>query len=75
MWDKCQTISVYSENRHWKLQTHKRDDYHCRTIEDGWQAFRDGMKVDEGDLCIFECPMDTFDQFSVRVMKHPDIDF
>lgn len=51
------------------LCTRKRDDYFCRTIGGGWQHLLDGMKLEVGDVLIFECAVDSFDQFTLRVVK------
>ena len=69
MWDTFQSINVYSGNGCWMLCTRKKDDYFCWTIEGGWQHLRDGMKLEVGDVLIFECAVDSFDQFTLRVVK------
>lgn len=69
MWDTFQSINVYSGNGCWMLCTRKKDDYFCWTIEGGWQHLRDGMKLEVGDVFIFECAVDSFDQFTLRVVK------
>ncbi|XP_017257239.1 uncharacterized protein LOC135148051 isoform X1 [Daucus carota subsp. sativus] len=69
MWDTIQSIYVYSGNGSWKLDICRRDDYYRSTIEDGWQQLRDGLALEVGDICIFECPVDSLDRFNVRVVK------
>lgn len=69
MWDKIQTIFVYSGNGCWMLHIRRRDDYYCSTIEDGWKYLREDLDLNVGDLCVSECLVLSFDHFSVQVLK------
>ena len=70
-WENFQCINVYSGNGCWRLLVRKRDDYNQTTIEDGWQKLRDGLGLIVGNICVFECPLHSFDQFIIRVLE-PD---
>lgn len=69
MWDKFQTIFVYSGNGCWMLDIRRRDNYYCPTIEGGWQHLREDLGLNAGDQLVFECPVMSVDRFSVLVLK------
>ncbi|XP_063936916.1 uncharacterized protein LOC135147654 [Daucus carota subsp. sativus] len=69
MWSRSEYITVYSGTAAWKRKIRHRTDWKCTTIHDGWVAFRKDMALEVGDTCIFECPVDSFCHFSVRVVK------
>ena len=37
-------------------------------MEDGWKILRDGLQLSVGNICIFECPALSDDQFRIRVV-------
>lgn len=67
-WNKFHNIFVHSENGCWMLHTFKRDDYFCRTIESGWKQLCEGLNLNVGNVCIFECAEESYEHFSVRVL-------
>ena len=69
-WENFQCINVFSGDCCWRLLIRKRDDhYHRTTIEDGWQKLRDGLSLSVGNNCVFECPIQSYDEFRIRVLK------
>lgn len=48
---------------------HRRD-WKRTTINDGWCLFRDDLKLNENDICVFEWRDDTIRNFEVRVVKY-----
>ncbi|WOH01231.1 hypothetical protein DCAR_0520612 [Daucus carota subsp. sativus] len=67
-WDNFQVINVYSESKCWRLVIRKRDDYHCATLEDGWQQLRADLGLIVGNTCVFESAIQCYDQFKIRVL-------
>ncbi|WOH14957.1 hypothetical protein DCAR_0934487 [Daucus carota subsp. sativus] len=72
-WDNFQCINVYSESMCWRLLIRKRDDYHSATIEDGWQKMRDDLGLIVGNICVFECPIQSYDHFKIRVLDPEEV--
>ncbi|WOH12421.1 hypothetical protein DCAR_0831925 [Daucus carota subsp. sativus] len=68
-WHNFQYINIYSGTCCWRLLIRKRDDHHCATIEDGWKMLCDGLELSVGNICIFECPALSYDQFRIRVLE------
>ncbi|KAL1822885.1 hypothetical protein ACET3Z_009663 [Daucus carota] len=69
VWENFQCINVYSGSCRWRLLARKRDDNNCCRIVDGWQKMRDCLGLEIGDICVFQCPIRSFDQFRIRVLK------
>ena len=72
-WDNFQCIIIYSELTCWRLLIRKRDDYHCATIEDGWRKMRDDLALIVGNISVFECPIQSYDQFKIRVLPPDEV--
>lgn len=72
-WKKRDYITVYSEDRAWKLQVRSRGGKSRRTtIHDGWIRFRDDLELVEGDVVVLECASNSLYHFAVRVIKIQD---
>ncbi|WOG81860.1 hypothetical protein DCAR_0101014 [Daucus carota subsp. sativus] len=69
LWSKTDYITVYSGTAKWILQIRHRRDWQRTTIHAGWISFWEDMGLSVGDICIFECPTDSFSHFAVRVQK------
>ncbi|KAK1375150.1 hypothetical protein POM88_031343 [Heracleum sosnowskyi] len=74
MWGIIDYINVYSMFSSWRLEVRKRSDWKRTSIHDGWLEFRNCLELDVGDLCIFECSRESYNHFSVRVIKKPPDD-
>lgn len=72
-WDNFQVINVYSESKCWRLVIRKRDDYHCATLEDGWQQLRADLGLIVGNTCVFESAIQCYDQFKIRVLDPEEV--
>ncbi|KAL1828955.1 hypothetical protein ACET3Z_007367 [Daucus carota] len=71
-WEAFQCINVYSGNGCWRLLIRKRENHYCYTIEDGWQRLRDDLRLNVGNVCIFRCPRQCYDQFQILVARAND---
>lgn len=69
VWGKNDYIIAYKDNRSWRLEIRKRSDWKRTTIHDGWIDFRKDLELQEGDICLFECPIDSLRHFNVRVIR------
>ncbi|KAL1818396.1 hypothetical protein ACET3Z_013265 [Daucus carota] len=68
-WDNFQYLNIFTGLFSWRILVRKRDDHQCPTIEDGWKILRDGLALKVGNVCIFECPTLSYDQFRIRVLE------
>lgn len=69
VWKNFQCINIYSGSCCWRLLARNREENFCCTIVDGWQKKCDGLGLEIGDICIFQCPIDSCDQFKIRVLN------
>ncbi|KAK1373985.1 hypothetical protein POM88_030178 [Heracleum sosnowskyi] len=74
MWGIIDYINVYDNNCSWRLEVRKRSDWKGTYIDDGWLEFRNNLELDVGDLCIFQCCRESYNHFTVRVIKNPGDD-
>ncbi|XP_074368824.1 uncharacterized protein LOC141708896 isoform X2 [Apium graveolens] len=69
-WKKTDYISAYVGNRVWLLKIRRRSDRKRTTINDGWRMFREDLKLDLGDTCIFNWRDGSIRNFNVLVVKN-----
>ncbi|KAK1368761.1 TF-B3 domain-containing protein [Heracleum sosnowskyi] len=74
MWGRIDYIHVYDNNCSWRLEVRKRSDWKGTYIHDGWLEFRNSLELDVDDLCIFQFCRESYNHFTVRVIKNPGDD-
>ena len=70
LWGKNDVINVSKGRRCWALAVKKRFDYKRPSILDGWIEFRDALKLEVGDVCVFSMKGRNIRESSVKVMKN-----
>ncbi|KAK1394676.1 hypothetical protein POM88_013732 [Heracleum sosnowskyi] len=68
-WGKNVAITVYQGNRSWIIQIRKRRDLKRTSMHEGWQKFRDDLKLKVGDICVFTYIDDSTCEFEVEVCR------
>lgn len=69
VYGKTDYITAYNDNSCGRLEIRKRSDWKCTTIHDGCVYFRKDLELQVGDICLFECSIDSFRHFNVREIK------
>ncbi|XP_017234101.1 uncharacterized protein LOC108208124 isoform X2 [Daucus carota subsp. sativus] len=69
LWGKNDVINVSKGRRCWALAVKKRFDYKRPSILDGWIEFRDALKLEVGDVCVFSMKGRNIREFSVQVIR------
>ncbi|WOH00956.1 hypothetical protein DCAR_0520333 [Daucus carota subsp. sativus] len=71
LWKKKDYISIYSEEKGWKLQVGNRGGKSNRTtIHDGWIQFRDDLGLHLGDVVVLKCARNSIQHFALQVLRN-----
>ncbi|XP_063939723.1 uncharacterized protein LOC108198056 [Daucus carota subsp. sativus] len=68
MWGRNVEIRVYKGDISWTLSVHKRADWKCTCILNGWTTFRDDVQLGIGDKLYFQWKDESY-KFTFEVVK------
>lgn len=68
-WKKKDSITVYDGARSWVLEVRKRRTGKRTTINAGWLKFRDDLRLNVGDRCIFIWIDESYHRFRIELRR------